>query len=154
MIARTVLAATVIAMIAGATAIAGAGATAPLKGVNSPGRAKTNYILKCQGCHRPDAGETPNATPALAGFMGRFLSVPGGREYLVRAPGVAMSPLSDADLAEVLNWTLGTFDAANLPARFEPYAATEVARLRKTPLRTDAASVRAGLILKMNNENQ
>lgn len=154
MTVRAIFIATGIALIAVSHAVAGTGAATPLKGVTSAERARTNYILECQGCHRADAGETPNATPALAGFMGRFLSVPGGREYLIRAPGVAMAPLSDTELAELLNWILGTFDAGNVPVSFKPFSAAEIKRLRKAPLRTDAASMRASLIRKMRINDQ
>ena len=66
------------------------------------------YMLQCQGCHLADGTGAPGAVPSLEG-MGRFLSVPGGREYLVRVPGSAQSPLSDLELAEVLNWMLREF---------------------------------------------
>jgi hypothetical protein len=59
--------------------------------------------------------------------MGDFLKVPGGREYLVQVPGVATAALSDAEIAEVLNWLLFTFNQPELPKDFKPYTATEVA---------------------------
>ena len=60
--------------------------------------------------------------------MAKFLWVPGGREYLIRVPGVATSPLSDADLAEVMNWMLWRFDKEHLPANFRPFTAAEIGR--------------------------
>ncbi len=106
-------------------------------------------MLSCQGCHRADATGTPQTTPTMAGFVARFLQVPGGREYLVRVPGVATAALSDADLAEVVNWSLVRFDAANVPADFEPYTAAEVARSAALkPLRAEAMTVRAGMVAR------
>lgn len=93
-----------------------------------------------------------NAARALKDFMSRFLSVEGGREYLVRVPGVALSPLGDKELAELLNWSLATFDPANMPADFKPYTAAEMAALRKRPLRTDAAAARAVVVARMNEQ--
>jgi hypothetical protein len=66
--------------------------------------------------------------------VARFLTVPGGREYVVRVPGVAQASLDDGALAAVLNWMLDHFDRAHVPAGFVPYAAEEVGRLRKQPL--------------------
>ncbi|WP_152223455.1 hypothetical protein [Pseudomonas sp. SCB32] len=38
--------------------------------------------------------------PAFPGLLGKFLSVPGGREYLVQVPGSVLSGLSD----EAVDW--------------------------------------------------
>jgi mono/diheme cytochrome c family protein len=88
------------------------------------------YTLNCWGCHKPHAEGIPGTVPRLANSMGYFLHVPGGREYLVEVPGVAASSLSDAEVAEVLNWLLFTFNKAETPADFKPYTAAEVARYR------------------------
>jgi hypothetical protein len=93
-----------------------------------------DYALECQGCHRADGSGTPGSVPALRDSVARFLAVPGGRDYLVRVPGVAQAPLDDAALAAVLNWMLDYFDRAHVPADFVPYTAEEVGRLRKQPL--------------------
>jgi mono/diheme cytochrome c family protein len=117
-------------------------------GVENPQRAWQNWTLNCQGCHRPDGTGTDATAPSLAGTVARFLSVPGGREYLGRVPGVATSPLSDADLAEVVNWMLWRFDRAHLPADFRPFTAAEMGRLRTAPLRLEASQMRADLLKK------
>ncbi|HWW58176.1 MAG TPA: cytochrome c [Sphingopyxis sp.] len=119
-----------------------------IPGVANPARAKQNWMLSCQGCHRADATGTPQTTPTMAGFVAKFLQVPGGREYLVQVPGVATAALSDADLAEVVNWSLVRFDAANVPADFRPYTPAEVGRLRLKPLRAEAMTVRAGMVAR------
>ncbi len=85
----------------------------------------------------------------MAGDVSRFLTVEGGRQYLVRVPGVAFSNLSDAEVADLLNWMLERFDKENVPASFNPYGEKEVSRLRENPLITKAAEVRQELILKM-----
>ncbi len=103
------------------------------------------YMLQCRGCHLPDGGGTPGVVPPLAGHVGRFLTVPGGREFLVRVPGSAQSPLSDAELAEVLNWIVRRFGPAEVARSFEPYTAAEVARVRRPPL-IDVDSVRRVLL--------
>jgi mono/diheme cytochrome c family protein len=104
------------------------------------------YLLHCQGCHLADgsgkAGEVPPLAPGLAAFP----SVAGGRAYLVQVPGSAHAPLSDAELAAVLNWMIASFaPAAGAPA---PYDAAEVARYRATPL-VDVAAARAELLRRL-----
>ena len=82
-------------------------------------------------------------------FVGKFLEVAGGREFLVRVPGSANAALSDARLAEVLNWMLPNISPADIPADFAPYTAAEVASLRRQPL-ADVEAVRAALVEKMD----
>ncbi len=108
-----------------------------------------DYLLQCQGCHRADGGDTPGSVPALRDFVGRFLSVPGGREYLIRVPGSAQSPLDDAELAAVLNWMIEQFGPAEVSASFTPFTAEEVARVRTPPL-TDVEGVRSDLVSRMS----
>lgn len=126
--------------------VAANAAPAALPGVERPERARQNYILKCQGCHGAEAQGDRSLTPPMAGIVAQFLAVPGGRNYLARVPGVATAPVGDAELAELLNWTLYRFDAAHVPAGFRPYRAGEIAQMRKSPLRTEAAATRRSLI--------
>src|ERR1700733_2520718 len=107
----------------------------PPAGVDDAQRAWQHWTLNCQGCHRPDGTGSDATAPSLAGTVARFLSVPGGREYLGRVPGVATSPLSNADLSEVMNWMLWRFDREHLPANFQPYTAAEIGQWRMAALR-------------------
>jgi mono/diheme cytochrome c family protein len=102
-------------------------------------------MVHCQGCHLADGSATPGKIPALTGSMGRFLTVPGGREFLVRVPGTAQAPLSDREIADLLNWMLVEFSPDELPGRFERYTAEEVRRYRREPL-TDVDGARRRLI--------
>jgi hypothetical protein len=122
----------------------GAG-TAPI-GVENAQRAWQNWTLNCQGCHRSDGSGSDATAPGIADTVAKFLLVPGGREYLIRVPGVAASPLSDTDLAEVINWMLWRFDKEHLPASFQPYTAAEIAPLRARPLRLEASQMRSALL--------
>jgi mono/diheme cytochrome c family protein len=135
--------------IAAATPVDGAAsasaADAPA-GVTDPQRAWQNWTLNCQGCHRMDGSGSAATAPSIAGTVAKFLWVPGGREYLIRVPGVATSPLADADLAEVMNWMLWRFDRTDLPARFEPFTAAEIGPLRGRPLRLEASRMRSDLL--------
>jgi len=150
----SVLSASVAAFVAAAALTGTATASRaqpPLRGVADPTQARADYVLKCQGCHRPEGGGDARTTPPMRGSVAKFLSVPGGREYLGRVPGVATTDLDDARLASLLNWTLYRFDMGNLPDDFRAYTAAEVGRLRRAPLRTEASRVRAELITRMPN---
>lgn len=124
-------------------------ATAPLPGVTSEPRARMNWMLHCQGCHQAEAkGSEAARTPAMAGAVAQFLGVEGGRDYLTRVPGVANAGLPDDQLAELLNWTLATFDAGHMPAAFEPFTASDIAAGRKAPLVSEAARMRETIMAK------
>ena len=107
--------------------------------------AALDYAVNCQGCHRADGAGTPGSVPPLVGSVGKFLRVPGGREYLGRVPGVAQAPLDAPALAAVVNWMLDRFGRDDRPADSVPYTAEEVGRLRQKPL-TDVDGVRRGLV--------
>ena len=109
---------------------------------------RVDYMLQCQGCHLADGSGAPDAVPDLRGSLGRFLSVPGGREYLVRVPGAAQSPLSDERLAAVLDWMLREFGPAEATADFEPYRAEDVARWRADPY-AEVQTVRRELLRRI-----
>ncbi len=96
--------------------------------------ARQNYILNCQGCHLPDGSGSEGNVPKMNDFAGYFLHVPGGREFLVQVPGAAGAPISDQELADVMNWMLLNFSKSELPEPFVPYSAEEIGKLRKEPL--------------------
>lgn len=106
------------------------------------------YTLNCWGCHKPRAEGIPGTVPRLADSMADFLRVPGGREYLVEVPGVAASALSDAEIAQVLNWLLATFNKAEMPPDFKPYTAAEIAKYRPHQL-IRITETRDGLVKRL-----
>ena len=114
---------------------------------------QTDYMLKCMGCHGPDGKEVVGKVPALKDNVARFLSVDGGRAYLVQVPGARQSPLSDKALAELLNWVGPHFDAAHMPTDFTPYTADEVHGFRQTRLK-DVSAVRARLMAVLAKEDE
>jgi hypothetical protein len=124
-----------------------------MPGVPDPERASQNWMLECQGCHRPDGTGTLETAPAMRGAIATFLAVPGGRQYLAQVPGVATAALPDDELAELLNWTLQRFDPAHVPANFQPYTPREMATLRHAPLRIEAAVLRRRLIAQIESRN-
>ena len=104
------------------------------RGVANEARAKTNYMLNCQGCHGPDAaGNDAADVPRMKDFVGNFFRVEGGREFLVQVPGSSSASVDDAQLAELLNWMIPHFSENQLPENYVPYTESEVTRLRYTP---------------------
>lgn len=126
---------------------AGLGLATLLASVPASASPRVLYMLHCQGCHLADGSGRAGEVPALEGTLGRLAAAPGGRAFLVQVPGSAHSPLSDAELAAVLNWMVARFAAAEDAAGFRPYEAEEVGRHRATPL-VDVAAARAALLAR------
>lgn len=110
--------------------------------------AHVNYMLHCMGCHLADGSGGPPAVPDVRGEMGCLLAVDGGREYLVQIPGAAQAPISDAELAAVVNYMLETFSAGTLPAAWTPLTPEQVTRWRDGWL-PDVAGTRAALLARL-----
>ena len=139
--ARTRFAALLLACAASLPAYAQQSADAAL--------AQQHWVLNCMGCHTATGAGIPGKVPPLAHSLGYFEHLPEGREYVTRVPGASNSALSDAELADVLNWLLTTMNHDVLPKDFKPYTAAEVAAHRR-PALTDVATVRAGLIRELH----
>ena len=114
-------------------------------------QAQINYMLQCQGCHKANAKGTPPDTPDMTEYGAAFMQSDAGRAYWTSVPGAANSPLSDAELAELLNWILLTMSHAELPADFQRYSADEVSTLRGQPL-IDVDARRAELVLAIEED--
>ena len=111
-------------------AAGGAAAAAPERQEIS--RPAAGYLLNCGGCHGIAGRSSDSAVPTLQGQVGSFLCLPEGRSFIARLPNVAFAPLSDQELAEVMNFVVG-FGSAKPPAG-APYTRQEVAELRRRPL--------------------
>ncbi len=119
----------------------------PASSTNPP---HIDYMLHCMGCHMEDGRGTGDMVPELKNFVGNFLGVDGGREFLIQVPGVAQAALDDEDLADLMNWLLREFSASQIPSGFEPYTPAEVGALRKSKL-IDVAIRRATLVEQMKD---
>ena len=93
-----------------------------------------NYQLHCMGCHRANADGEPGRVPSLRETLVPFSRLAEGRDYVLRVPGVAQSPLSDAELASLLNWMARNLSDVAPGADFVDYSATEVSQARHRPL--------------------
>jgi hypothetical protein len=95
---------------------------------------RTNYLLYCSGCHLVNGeGNHPNV-PTLHNELGRMMTVPAMREYLVRIPGASQAPIDDAELTEVINWVLEQWNSETLPEGFARLTLDEVSAARKNIL--------------------
>jgi mono/diheme cytochrome c family protein len=111
-------------------------------------RARQDWVLNCMGCHTADGSGIPGKVPALRNSLGHFVSLPEGRQFVMRVPGAANSALNDAELANVLNWLLATMNEQSRPASFKPYTAGEIA-VHRRPALTDVARTRMKLVKEL-----
>ena len=93
-----------------------------------------NYQLHCMGCHLADGSGQAGRVPSVRRSLVLFSASPEGRNYVVRVPGVAQSPLSDADTAALLNWMAKNLSDVQLPTGLADYSAAEIHALRDRPL--------------------
>ncbi len=117
-------------------------------------KVKFNYTIRCQGCHTKEGVglSTPQEyIPPLRNYIGYFLQVPGGRDYLVRVPGVSQSHFNDQQTADLLNYVIYRFADDSLNGDFAPYTSQEVKKDReKGPLRS-VSERRGKLVAEINS---
>lgn len=147
--ARRAAAAVVLAALAAVATPAAAGRDT--SGLKPNGHTPAlNYHQYCSGCHLVDGTGAPaKGIPNMRGVLGHFLRVDGGREFIVKVPGVSHTPLADADVASLMNWLLAGIAAPSRPPDAAPYTAEEVGRLRRTRL-VDIPGTRAALVERMH----
>lgn len=106
------------------------------------------YLQHCGGCHGIQGASAPREVPSLRGQVGSFLCTAEGRAYLVRLPNIALAPVSDQMLADVMNFVVFDIGAGSgAPADARRYTPTEVAQLRARPLTdTGLADYRARIV--------
>jgi len=110
--------------------------------------ARTNYMLRCTGCHGMDgSGSEQAGIPDFRGYVGSFARSETGRTYLMHVPGVVNSSLSDGEIAAVMNYVMDSYAGASKAPDAAPFTPDEVATLRAVPvadvvaLRRDAVAV-------------
>jgi hypothetical protein len=114
-----------------------------------------NYTLQCMGCHTPDGSAVPDRVPAIRTTLRAFAGMPAGRQFLVQVPGAAQSTLSNAELAELLNWMIENLSVdpgrnpSIDPGRFTRFTEKEVAGYR-TQVIVDVGATRKRLLAAMS----
>lgn len=109
---------------------------------------RINYMLQCMGCHTPDGSGEPGRVPSVRDTLVPFAASSDGRRFLVQVPGASQSTLSDAELADLLNWMIQNLSRIR-PAHFTSFTAAEVAGYRRTPL-VGVQAARASLIQRLS----
>lgn len=109
---------------------------------------RVNYQLQCMGCHRAGGEGEDGKVPSLRRTLVPFSALPEGRDFIMRVPGVAQAPLSDADVAALLNWLARNLSDVPVPGSFVDYTAEEVGRARQHPL-ADVRELRARLLARI-----
>jgi len=133
----------VLVAAAGATAI-GSPTVAP---ITSLSEVQSTYLERCGGCHGIQGWSAPSEVPSLRGQVGYFLCMPEARAYLIRLPSVATAPLSDRELADLMNFVVFDLGAASTASDSRKFTPSEVRALRNRPLKEVAlTSYRAGLV--------
>jgi len=107
-----------------------------LSGTAAPARAqelspRASYILHCSGCHgMTGGGATAAGIPDFSGSVGHIATLDLGRTYIMHVPGVVSASLSDAEIAEVMNYVLDAWG----DGRGAPFTPEEVTRRRAAPV--------------------
>jgi hypothetical protein len=93
-----------------------------------------NYALQCMGCHTPDGAGVPDRVPSIRDTLVPFAGMTDGRRYLVQVPGSSQSTLSNAELAELLNWMIRNLSGVTPPSTLAPFTEQEVREYRTQTL--------------------
>jgi cytochrome c peroxidase len=132
-------------LLPGARWLAATGLVAALLAQPAVADARFDYLLHCGGCHLENGSGSPPDVPDLRLDLDTILAIPGGRAYLASVPGAAQAPLSDAQLAAVLNWIVQVYYAELRD--FPPFTAEEIAGYRG-PSMLDPLRYRAELLAR------
>jgi hypothetical protein len=93
-----------------------------------------NFQLQCMGCHLADGSGQTDRVPSVRRSLASFSTFPQGRDFVIRVPGVSQSPLSDEEVAALLNWMVKTLSDRPPTGGFREYTAEEVHQRRGRPL--------------------
>ncbi len=95
---------------------------------------EVNFQLQCMGCHQRDGAGQPGRVPSFRRTLVPMSYLPQGREFLIRVPGVAQAPLSDEDIAALLNWMVRSMSDVRIKPGFKDYSTEEIHRQRARPI--------------------
>lgn len=113
------------------------------------GRARIDYILQCQGCHRADGSGATQSTPSLLTDGELFLQSQLGREFFISVPGVVHAPLSDEALTSVINYVIQNLIIKEGDFESLFYTVPELTVYRKTKMTKNIAQRRREVIAKL-----
>jgi hypothetical protein len=102
------------------------------------------------GCHVEDGSGLEGKVPSMRGTLVPLSMRPEGRRFLVQVPGVAQSPLSNAEVAALLNWMIVKLADKPAPDSLAAFTESEVARYRAERL-LNVRATRAKLLVEPPN---
>ncbi|WP_172329943.1 cytochrome C [Mangrovicoccus sp. HB161399] len=112
------------------------------------GKARSDYILRCAGCHgMTGEGTVEGGVPAFPGSVGAIAGLDEGRTYMMHVPGVVGASLGNAQIAEVMNYILGEWSDGSST----PFTEEEVARRRAIPV-ADVVTLRRAVVATLEAE--
>ena len=120
----------------------------------APARAQAPPVFqhRCGVCHQTTGSGVPGIYPPLKDTVGTYVRFPQGRTFLIHLLLFGMdgaielrgasyegfmppaSDLSNSELAEAINYVLGTLNTATLPLDFKPFTPTEFKTARASRL--------------------
>ena len=107
----------------------------------APASPKSDYMIHCMGCHLSDGSGMPPDVPHFNEQLLTMAATEKGRAYLVQVPGASQSPLSDKELAALINWLLNEYTSGG----FSRFTTEEVNEHRKITL-LNPATIRAEIV--------
>ena len=112
--------------------------------------AQTSYVAGCGGCHGIQGISRNDLIPDLKDRAGYWLCTAEGRKYMVKLPNVALAPLSDAELADLMNFVAFDLGGVSAPKTAARYTASEITQLRaESPIITDVLRSRHTLVASL-----
>ena len=91
------------------------------------------FLQFCVGCHQYDGSGLPPEVPSLRDDLSYLIGSAAGRDFMLRVPGVIGAPGSAEEVADLLNWIVGTFYQGETDS--PPFTAAEVIEGRKRPMK-------------------
>ena len=112
---------------------------------------RENYILRCAGCHGMDGtGSQIGGVPTFHdGAITTLANDDEARTYLMHVPGVVGASLSNAEIAEVMNWVNSHWGTGPAP----DFTEVEVNRRRAIPI-SDVVRFRRTLADRLKAEGK
>ncbi len=93
-------------------------------------------------------GTREGGIPQFRNFVGAFASDEAGRTYVLHVPGVSSADLSNAEIADVMNYIMKTWGGTSLRSDFVEFTADEVAVRRAQPV-ADVVLLRREIVQRL-----
>ncbi|WP_149139489.1 c-type cytochrome [Gemmobacter caeruleus] len=102
----------------------------PGHAMNTATSPRANYVLHCSGCHGMQGlGTVEGGIPGFPNSVGPIVSIESGRDYVMHVPGVVANNMTDAQIAEVMNYILDQWSDGS-----GHFTEAEVTRRRAAPI--------------------